>query len=72
MQFPVYLGLGSWKIHPHFVFESLGYAIALRLLLRTLKKDTISVAQRSSVIIGGLVGALVGAKAAPFAMPTRG
>jgi len=28
MQFPLYIGLGAWKIHPHFLFESLGYAIA--------------------------------------------
>ncbi|MBD1910447.1 MULTISPECIES: prolipoprotein diacylglyceryl transferase family protein [unclassified Leptolyngbya] len=62
MQFPVYLGFGSWKLHPHFVFESLGYAIALRLLLRNIKKDTISASDRSSVIVGGLLGALIGAK----------
>lgn len=62
MQFPVYLGFGSLKLHPHFVFESLGYAIALRLLLRNLKKDTLSISDRSSVVIGGLVGALLGAK----------
>ncbi|HEY9645074.1 MAG TPA: prolipoprotein diacylglyceryl transferase family protein, partial [Chroococcidiopsis sp.] len=62
MQFPVYLGLGAWKVHPHFVFESLGYAIAFRLLLWGLRTDTIPVAQRSWVIVGGLVGALLGAK----------
>lgn len=64
MQFPVYLGIGPWQAHPHFVFESLGYAIALRLLLRQVRShDTIRPSQRSSVIIGGLVGALLGAKA---------
>lgn len=64
MQFPVYLGMGAWKIHPHFVFEFLGYVIAFRLLLRrNLRSDPLPVVQRSSVIAGGMVGAVVGAKA---------
>ena len=62
MQFPVYLGLGAWKIHPHLFFESLGYAVAFRLLLRNIRSDSIRMSQRSSVIVGGLVGALVGSK----------
>jgi phosphatidylglycerol---prolipoprotein diacylglyceryl transferase len=62
MQFPVYIGFGSWKIHPHLLFESLGYAIAFRLLLCNIKSDTIAFSQRTSVIVGGLVGALLGAK----------
>ncbi|MBD1942253.1 diacylglyceryl transferase, partial [Coleofasciculus sp. FACHB-712] len=32
MSFPVYLWLGSVRIHPHILFESLAYAIAFRLL----------------------------------------
>ncbi|AOY79363.1 prolipoprotein diacylglyceryl transferase [Moorena producens JHB] len=62
MEFPVYLGVGSWRIHPHFLFESLGYAIAFRLLLLKSRQDTIAPTQRSSVIVGGMVGALLGAK----------
>ncbi|NEQ79106.1 MAG: prolipoprotein diacylglyceryl transferase [Moorea sp. SIO2I5] len=62
MKFPVYLGIGSWRIHPHFLFESLGYAIAFRLLLLKSRQDTIAPSQRSSVIVGGMVGALLGAK----------
>lgn len=62
MQFPVYLNLGPWHIHPHPFFESLGYAIALRLLLWQVKVDTIPFSQRSTVMVGGLVGALLGAK----------
>ncbi len=62
MSFPVYFWLGSWRIHPHILFESLAYAIAFRLVLRNVRKDTISSPQRSSVIVGGMVGALVGAK----------
>ncbi|MBD2004142.1 MULTISPECIES: prolipoprotein diacylglyceryl transferase [Cyanophyceae] len=62
MTFPVYLWLGSVRIHPHILFESLAYAIAFRLLIKNSRKDSIAPTQRSSVIVGGLVGALAGAK----------
>ena len=62
MDFPVYFWLGSWRIHPHLLFESLAYAIALRLALRNFRRDTIAPSQRSSVMVGGMVGALLGAK----------
>lgn len=62
MEFPVYLWVGSWRIHPHFFFEALAYAIAFRLVLLNSRHDTIAKTQRSSVVVGGLVGALVGAK----------
>lgn len=63
MIFPVYLWIGKLQIHPHFFFESLAYMIAFRLVLLNSRKDTISVSQRTSVIVGGMVGALAGAKA---------
>jgi prolipoprotein diacylglyceryltransferase len=63
MSFPVYFWLGPVRLHPHILFESLAYAIAFRLLLRNIRKDSVSPTQRSSVIVGGMVGALVGAKA---------
>ncbi|MGB8702056.1 MAG: prolipoprotein diacylglyceryl transferase family protein [Thermosynechococcaceae cyanobacterium] len=62
MHFPVYLGIGTWQIHPHPFFESLGYMVAFRLLIRNVKSDTIPFAHRSSIILGGMVGALLGAK----------
>lgn len=62
MSFPVYLWLGSIRVHPHILFESLAYAIAFRLVLLKARKDTISPPQRTSVIVGGMVGALLGAK----------
>jgi phosphatidylglycerol:prolipoprotein diacylglycerol transferase len=62
MEFPVYLRVASIQLHPHWVFESLGYAIALRLILWNRRHDPLSASQRSSVIVGGMVGALVGAK----------
>jgi prolipoprotein diacylglyceryltransferase len=62
MQFPVYLGFGAWRIHPHFLFEALGYALAFRLMRRNLKADTLPFSQRVWVVLGGLIGALLGAK----------
>ncbi len=62
MIFPVYFWLGSLRIHPHFLFESLAYAVVLRLVLRNVRKDSIAPEQRTSVIISGILGALLGAK----------
>jgi prolipoprotein diacylglyceryltransferase len=62
MEFPVYIGLGSWKLHPHLVFESIAYTVALRLSLRNFQRDTIAPSARTSVILGGLIGALIGSK----------
>ena len=63
MIFPVYLSIGKLQIHPHFFFESLAYMVSLRLVLLNSRKDTIAISQRTSVIVGGMVGALAGAKA---------
>jgi phosphatidylglycerol---prolipoprotein diacylglyceryl transferase len=62
MTFPFYFYLGSFKIHPHIVFESIAYAVSFRLVLRNIRKDSIAPSARTSVIVGGMVGALVGAK----------
>ncbi|HEY9604074.1 MAG TPA: prolipoprotein diacylglyceryl transferase family protein [Allocoleopsis sp.] len=62
MEFPVYFGIGLIRIHPHLLFESLAYAIAFRLVLLNARNDTISPPQRAAVIVGGMVGALLGAK----------
>jgi phosphatidylglycerol---prolipoprotein diacylglyceryl transferase len=62
MQFPVYFHLGPWQIHPHPVFESLAYMVALRLALRNFRRDTIAPTQRTSILVGGMLGGLIGAK----------
>jgi prolipoprotein diacylglyceryltransferase len=62
MVFPVYLGVGAFKLHPHFVFEVVAYGVAMGLLRRNVSRDSIPLNQRSSVVVGGLIGALVGAK----------
>ncbi|MBA3922447.1 MAG: prolipoprotein diacylglyceryl transferase [Nostocaceae cyanobacterium] len=62
MNFPVYFSLFSLRIHPHILFESVAYAVAFRLMLRNVKQDEIAPSQRTSIIVGGMIGALVGAK----------
>lgn len=63
MDFPVYVSVGSWQIHPHLFFEFLAYPIAFSLLLRRkFRQHSITPSQRSSVIVGGMVGALLGSK----------
>jgi phosphatidylglycerol:prolipoprotein diacylglycerol transferase len=62
VDFPVYIGVGAFKIHPHIFFEAIAYSLALRLSLRNFRQDSISPSRRSSIVVGGLVGALIGAK----------
>jgi prolipoprotein diacylglyceryltransferase len=62
MEFPVYLTLGSFKIHPHPVFESIAYFVAFRLALRRFRHNAIAPQKRGLIIVGGLIGGMVGAK----------
>jgi phosphatidylglycerol---prolipoprotein diacylglyceryl transferase len=63
MIFPVYIWIGSLKIHPHLLFEALAYTIALRLvLINCRRQDIIDAPQRTTIIVGGMIGALLGAK----------
>ncbi len=62
MEFPVYIWCGSWKIHPHLFFEGLAYAIAFGLGIFKKRKDPIAPHDRTSVITGAMVGALLGSK----------
>ena len=63
MTFPVYINIGSLHIHPHLFFEAIAYTITFQLLLFLSKKgDNIPFSQRTSVMVGGLVGAVIGAK----------
>jgi phosphatidylglycerol---prolipoprotein diacylglyceryl transferase len=62
MEFPVYLSIGSVKIHPHPIFESMAYFVALRLALRRFRHNPISSEKRGVIIAGGLIGGILGAK----------
>lgn len=64
LSFPVYFHLGPFRLHPHFVMEAIAYSVGLYVsLFRRMKRDTdIPPSQRSSISVGALVGALLGAK----------
>ena len=62
--FPVYLHLGWWRMHPHWVFETLGYAVAFRVYLWIRRQfgDALPDANRWWVICAAACGALAGSK----------
>ena len=64
MHFPVYLKLFGFGLHPHFLFESLGYSIGFLVfrLLKTRFGDVVPGNDRWSVIAAAAFGAAVGSK----------
>jgi phosphatidylglycerol:prolipoprotein diacylglycerol transferase len=64
MSFPVYLHVGSLYLHPHWVLETLAYAVAFRvyLWLRRSKGDAVDDSSRYWVIAAAAVGAAIGSK----------
>jgi prolipoprotein diacylglyceryltransferase len=62
MTFPVYIPIGSLKIHPHLIFETAAYAIAFRifLVLRKLAGDVLDDGNRWWLIAAATMGAMVG------------
>lgn len=64
MTFPVYLHLGASRIHPHWVFETLGYGVGFRVYLwiRARAGDTIADLDRWWVVAAAAVGAVAGSK----------
>jgi prolipoprotein diacylglyceryltransferase len=63
MAFPYYIHIGALQIHPHIFFEAIAYTVTFQLLLFLSRKgDNIPFSQRTSVMVGGLIGAVLGAK----------
>ncbi|WP_054955127.1 prolipoprotein diacylglyceryl transferase family protein [Paenibacillus dakarensis] len=62
MEFPVYLYLGSWRIHPHVLMESLAYFIGFRVYLWTRRPSGMSKLMSLQIIAGIIAGAAIGAK----------
>lgn len=72
MVFPVYFYLGPLQLHPHFVMEAVAYALGLYLTLFKRLRNVpdcqvpdasgLAPSERTSVAVGALVGALLGAK----------
>ncbi len=64
MYFPVYLRFGAVQLHPHWVFETLAYAVAFRvyLALRHHQGDALDDEARWWVIAAAAAGAAAGSK----------
>lgn len=60
MTFPVYIG----DVHPHVVFELLGYSAGVAILLRTRRRDgdVLSVRDRWSIAAAALAGGAIGGR----------
>jgi phosphatidylglycerol---prolipoprotein diacylglyceryl transferase len=64
MTFPVYLHVAGVSIHPHWVFETLGYAVGLYWSYRSRRQlgDVVDTRSRRAVTIAALVGGLIGSR----------
>ena len=64
MEFPVYIGFGALKFHPHPLFETLGYFLGYRLYLylRRGKGDHVNDWHRLVVLAAAIVGGTIGSK----------
>jgi phosphatidylglycerol---prolipoprotein diacylglyceryl transferase len=64
VEFPVWIQLGGLRLHPHVVFETLGYAFGFQTyrLLRKRSVDPISSDHRWYLIVAAAFGAVVGSK----------
>ncbi|MDO3412185.1 hypothetical protein QWJ34_20650 [Saccharibacillus sp. CPCC 101409] len=62
MQFPVYIHLGPWSIHPHVLFEALSYFIGFRVYLWTRRPSSMPKLTSLQILAGTILGAALGAK----------
>jgi phosphatidylglycerol---prolipoprotein diacylglyceryl transferase len=64
LKFPLYIEIGSAKILVHVVFEALAFFIGFRYFLWLRKKqgDAIRAPNRTWIIIGAIIGALIGSR----------
>jgi phosphatidylglycerol:prolipoprotein diacylglycerol transferase len=64
MNFPLYLQIGSLRLHPHWVFETLAYTVAFRVYLwmRRKRGDVVDAADRWWVVAAAAFGAALGSK----------
>lgn len=64
MEFPVLIPFGPWKMHPHLLFEGLGYFLGARLfwMMRRAGSDHVPLLNRFWAIAGAAVGGVVGSK----------
>lgn len=62
MEFPVYLPIGTWNLHPHTLFESLAYFIGFRLYLRMRRSERLSPLHALWIVTAAAIGAAAGSK----------
>ena len=64
MDFPLWIDLGLFRVHPHFALELLAYAVGFQCYrhLRKRHGDTVSDSTRWSVFAAAVVGAALGSK----------
>ncbi|WP_322906117.1 prolipoprotein diacylglyceryl transferase [Paenibacillus sp. SGZ-1009] len=62
MEFPVYIHLGSLRIHPHVLFETLSYFIGFRIYLWTRRPSGMSKLVSLQILAGTILGAALGSK----------
>lgn len=64
LSFPVFLELGSYRLHPHLVFELLAYFVGFRLYLRArrLEGDAVDDPRRWWIVAAAAAGAAFGAR----------
>ncbi|GIN58809.1 hypothetical protein J8TS2_31280 [Lederbergia ruris] len=62
MEFPVWIDFGLFRLHPHVVFEALGYFLGFRFYLFARRSERLSPSVSLSVLAGAIVGAALGSK----------
>jgi phosphatidylglycerol---prolipoprotein diacylglyceryl transferase len=64
VEFPVYIRIGDYALHPHFVFEALAYVVGFQIFLRMRRRegDPVDWDGRLWVFTAAAVGAAMGSK----------
>ena len=64
VEFPVWVPVGPWRVHPHVVFECLAYAVGILVYLRARRHrgDQLSDAARWSLVTAMFIGAVIGSR----------
>lgn len=64
MQFPVYIALGPWQIHPHFFFEILAYTLGFQGYRWLRKRAEVQTPKHQQlwILMACIVGAALGAR----------
>lgn len=62
MEFPVWIHIGSFTIHPHLLLEAIAYFIGFRVYLWMRREERMSPMVQLTVIAGAVLGAAIGSK----------